>query len=51
MIAGTEYLAHHADQTQRPVIADTIEHPVGVFARRENTFIPQDRKMLRDVAL
>jgi hypothetical protein len=48
---GAEHFAHHADQLQGPIVADAIKDPVGVFARGEDTFIAQDRKVLRDVAL
>lgn len=48
---GAENLSHHADQLEQASICDTVENPVGVFARVQNPLVAKDRQMLRDVAL
>ena len=47
----TKHFAHHTNKPQGAGVTDPVIDPVGVFARGKNTFVPQDGKVLGNVAL
>ena len=50
-LATAEDLAHHADQLKGACIPDTIINTIGLLARQQYALVPQNRQMLRDIAL
>ena len=46
-----EGVAHGRHQRQDIVVTDPVKNLIGIFARREDILVTQDRQMLGDVAL
>ena len=51
MAAAAEYFPHHDDQLQGPVVADSVEDPVGIFSGIQDAFVAQYRQVLGNIAL
>src|SRR2546429_4333403 len=49
--AAAQHLAHGGDKLQRALVAHGIIDVVGTLSRTEDALFPEDRQVLRDVAL
>src|SRR5437879_8783035 len=49
--AAAQHFAHSDDQLQRALVAHGIVDVIGALSRTENALFPQDRQVLRDIAL
>lgn len=43
--------AHHADELEQALVANSVVHPIGFFAGNQNTLVPQNGQVLGNVAL
>ena len=50
-LIAAKHLTHHANQLQRPGVANAIVDPVGVLACQQNALFAKDCKVLGNVAL
>src|SRR3989454_10233817 len=48
---AAQHFAHGSDKMQRTLVAHGIIHVIGFLSRTEDAFFPEDRQVLRDVAL
>src|SRR5438552_14669917 len=48
---AAQHFAHGSDKMQRTLVAHGIIHVIGILSRTEDALFPEDRQVLRDVAL
>ena len=50
-LTAAKHFAHHANQLQHPPVADPVVNTIGILAGKQDTFVAQNRQMLRNIAL
>lgn len=48
---GTENIPHHFDEFKRAIIVDEIKNTIGFLFGAQYVFLPENRQMLRNIAL